>query len=98
MKFAYHNSDFKKADLVLFGLPDESGSHAERKGSARGPDSIRKASQRNIYKFHGGRAIYEPEIGTFNQKLHDFGNINRKDLPKIFSKLGNKTPIFLGGD
>jgi len=98
MKFAYHNSNFEKAELVLFGLPDESGSHAERKGSAKGPDSIRKASQRNVYKFSGGQAIYEPEVGSFNKKLHDFGNVNRKDLSKIFPKLGSKIPIFLGGD
>ncbi len=98
MKFAYHNSGFEKAELVLFGLPDEKGSQAQRTGVDKGPNSIRKASQRNVYKFKGGQAIYEPEIGRFNKSLYDFGNVKRSDLAKIFPKLGKKIPIFLGGD
>ena len=44
MKFVYANSDLKRAEFVLIGVPDESGSHSSRKGAKKGPDAIRNVA------------------------------------------------------
>ena len=39
------NADsIKDIDVVVIGVPDESGSHAKRKGTSRAPDVLRIAS------------------------------------------------------
>jgi len=45
MRFAYANASFDEAEAVLFGAPDEAGSHAPRSGSKHGPEAIRRASR-----------------------------------------------------
>ena len=41
------NADsLKGADVVVIGVPDESSSHAKRKGTSRAPDVLRIALKR----------------------------------------------------
>ncbi len=84
------------------GVPDESRSHAKRKGASKGPDSLRRAS--NYYEFfeRDGKIIpISPMSGTLeNKKIMDGGNLSRNDLyKKVFGIISiNKIPITIGGD
>lgn len=91
-----------QADIVVIGVPDESKSHAKRKGASKAPDSLRRAS--NYYEFFerdGKRIPICPMSGTLeNKKIIDVGNLSREDLYKmIFDLVSNKKiPITIGGD
>lgn len=95
-------SSISKADIVILGVPDESRSHAKRKGASKGPDSLRRAS--NYYEFfeRDGKIIpISPMSGTLeNKKIIDIGNLSRKDLYKeIYDFVSaKKIPITIGGD
>jgi agmatinase len=98
------NSDIMKdADVVVIGVPDESRSHAKRKGTSKAPDIVRIAS--NDYEFfeRGGKVIPTcPMRGTFDQKkIFDAGNVlNKHDLRSIVTDIVSqgKLPIIIGGD
>jgi agmatinase len=103
MKLFHSNAkSIFQADIVIIGVPDESRSHAKRKGASKGPDSLRIAS--NIYEFfeREGKIIpICPMKGTLeNKKILDFGNIAREDLYKIVFDIvsAKKLPITIGGD
>ena len=70
---------------MVMGVPDESKSHAKRKGASKGPDSLRTAS--NTFEFfeRDGKTIpICPMKGTLeNKKILDFGNITRDDLYRL---------------
>ncbi|HEU5446169.1 MAG TPA: arginase family protein [Nitrososphaeraceae archaeon] len=91
-----------QADIVILGVPDESRSHAKRKGASKGPDSLRLAS--NYYEFferHGNRIPICPMSGTLeNKKILDFGNVPRDDLYRLVFDIVStkKIPITIGGD
>ena len=91
-----------QADIVILGVPDESRSHAKRKGASKGPDSLRVAS--NYYEFferHGNRIPICPMSGTLeNKKILDFGNVPRDDLYRLVFDIVStkKIPITIGGD
>ena len=91
-----------QADIVILGVPDESGSHAKRKGASKGPDSLRLAS--NYYEFferQGKRIPICPMSGTLeNKKILDFGNVPRDDLYRLVFDIVStkKIPITIGGD
>jgi len=91
-----------KADIVVMGVPDESKSHAKRKGASKGPDSLRTAS--NTFEFfeRDGKTIpICPMKGTLeNKKILDFGNIKRDDLYRLIFDIvtAKKIPITIGGD
>jgi len=91
-----------KADIVVMGVPDESKSHAKRKGASKGPDSLRTAS--NTFEFfeRDGKTIpICPMKGTLeNKKILDFGNISREDLYSLIFDIvtAKKIPITIGGD
>jgi len=91
-----------KADIVVMGVPDESKSHAKRKGASKGPDSLRTAS--NTFEFfeRDGKTIpICPMKGTLeNKKILDFGNIARDDLYRLIFDIvtAKKIPITIGGD
>jgi agmatinase len=90
------------ASIVLIGVPDESKSHAKRKGTNRAPDVIRLAS--NEYEFfeREGKIIpISPMSGILeNKKVLDFGNIRREELYQLTVDLvsNKKVPIIMGGD
>ena len=91
-----------QADIVVLGVPDESRSHAKRKGASKGPDSLRLAS--NNYEFFerdGKRIPICPMAGILeNKKIIDIGNLSRKDLYKeVYDFVSaKKIPITIGGD
>jgi agmatinase len=93
---------FSQADIIVLGVPDESRSHAKRKGASKGPDSLRRAS--NYYEFFerdGKRIAICPMSGTLeNKKIMDAGNLTRDDLYKMISNIisAKKIPITIGGD
>jgi len=91
-----------KADVVIIGVPDESKSHAKRKGASKGPDSLRIAS--NTFEFfeRDGKTIpICPMKGTLeNKRIIDFGNVSREDLYSLIFDIltAKKLPITIGGD
>ena len=103
MKLIHSNvKSIFQADIVIIGVPDESKSHAKRKGASKGPDSLRRAS--NIFEFfeREGKIIpICPMKGTLeNKKMLDFGNVSREDLYKLVFDIvsSKKIPISIGGD
>jgi agmatinase len=91
-----------EADVVIIGVPDESKSHAKRKGASRGPDSLRQASNESGFFERNGKLIPVcPILGKISNKLiFDYGNIPRENLQKLITDLvaNNKIPIVIGGD
>ena len=93
----------EEAEIVVLGVPDESRSHAKRKGTSRAPDVLRVASNESEFFQRGGKLIPTvPMRGTFeNKNIFDAGNISDKqDLRKIVSSIvsNGKFPIIIGGD
>ena len=101
MKICWANTDdFDESDIVIIGIPDESGSHALRKGTSEAPDKIREISSiRDTYKHEHIVSLGLPFEGI-TKKVHDYGNIDRNQIAysidKIISK--SKIPISIGGD
>jgi agmatinase len=91
-----------EADVVIVGVPDESKSHAKRKGASRGPDSLRQASNESGFFERNGKLIPVcPIHGKIRNKLiFDYGNIPRENLQQLITDLvaNNKIPIVIGGD
>ena len=103
MKLLHSNAEsIFKADIVVIGVPDESKSHAKRKGASKGPDSLRTAS--NTFEFfeRDGKTIpICPMKGTLeNKRIIDFGDIAREDLYSLILEIvtTKKLPITIGGD
>lgn len=101
----FNRSNVKKiadADIVIIGVPDESKSHAKRKGSSKGPDAIRLASNQTEFFERKGKSIsILPMRGkTDNKRVLDMGNIQRNHLYSVIFDLisNNKIPIVIGGD
>jgi agmatinase len=90
------------ADIVLIGVPDESKSHAKRKGTNRAPDVIRLASNKCEFFERDGKIIPVSPMGGIleNKKVLDFGNIRREELYQLIVDLvsNKKVPIIIGGD
>ena len=95
-------TSISNANIVILGVPDESKSHAKRKGASKGPDSLRKAS--NYYEFFerdGSTIPICPMSGTLeNKKILDFGNVTKDDLYRLIFDIVSlqKVPITIGGD
>jgi agmatinase len=93
----------KDVDVVVIGVPDESKSHAKRKGTSRAPDILRIASNESEFFQRGGKLIPTcPMSGTFDRKrIFDAGNIPDKqklrDMVTDITSCG-KLPIMIGGD
>ncbi len=98
------NADsMKDIDVVVIGVPDESNSHAKRKGTSRAPDVLRIASNESEFFERGGKLISTcPMRGTFDQKwIFDAGNIpNKQKLRDMVTDITSrgKLPIMIGGD
>ncbi len=103
MKLLHSNvKSIFQADVVVLGVPDESRSHAKRKGASKGPDSLRVASNSFEFFEREGKIIpICPMKGTLeNKKIFDFGNITREDLYRLVFDIvsAKKLPITIGGD
>ena len=49
--FSWANTKQQKdSNIVIVGVPDESASHAKRRGCAKAPDAIRDASHHDIFE------------------------------------------------
>lgn len=93
----------KEADIVIIGVPDESGSHAKRKGTSRAPDVLRIASNESEFFEREGKTTPTcPMRGSLEGKrVFDAGNVvDKKELYKIVSNVvsAGKLPIMIGGD
>lgn len=101
IQICWANSSFEDSDLVILGIPDESGSHAIFSGASKAPDHIRKISNSNdIYVEKKLRCLAQPTYGVGKAKVHDFGNIKKRQVPETFEKIlgSSKIPISIGGD
>jgi agmatinase len=93
----------EEADIVVIGVPDESRSHAKRKGTSRAPDVLRIASNESEFFERGGKLIPTcPMRGTHDGKrVFDSGDVASKhELRKLVSDVvsAGKLPIMIGGD
>jgi len=99
--FAYANApSFEEAKVILFGVPDESGSSSYRQGSKKGPDAIRKVSnQRNVFLRDGKKTLVQPQSGTL-PSIFDKGNMTKKEISEYVQYVvsAGKIPLMLGGD
>ncbi len=93
----------KDGDVVIIGVPDESNSHAKRKGTSRAPEVLRVASNESEFFQRRGKLIPTcPMSGTFDRKkIFDAGDIPDKqklrDMVTDITSHG-KLPIMIGGD
>jgi len=98
------NSDtVEDANIVVIGVPDESNSHAKRKGTSKAPDALRIASNESEFFERNGKLIPTcPMLGTFDRKrIFDAGNIsNKQKLRELVTNIASsgKLPIMIGGD
>lgn len=100
-KICWANTEnFDDAEFVIVGIPDESQSHALRKGTKEAPSRIRQISNiRDSYNREGSVSLGRPFRGT-EKKVHDFGDITRNQINETFGKISSssKIPISIGGD
>ena len=95
-----NTDDFDQSEFVVIGIPDESQSHALRKGTEEAPFKIRQISNlRDSFERDGKIALGRPFQGS-QKKVHDFGNITRSQIESIYDKISasSKIPISIGGD
>lgn len=104
MKFYLHNSSLSKAEVIILGVPDSSGSRSKRaKGVSMAPDHIRRISNElDIFgkgKERGERKV-QASTGIVNKKIYDAGNVKKKDLRKEIVGIvkTGRIPIIFGGD
>jgi len=95
-----NTDDFEQSEFVVIGIPDESQSHALRKGTEEAPFKIRQISNlHDSYKRDGKISLGRPFQGS-EKRVHDFGNITRSQIENIYEKIStsSKIPISIGGD
>jgi agmatinase len=95
-----NTENFDDAEFVIVGIPDESESHALRKGTEEAPFKIRQISNlRDSFERNGKISLGCPFQGS-EKKVHDMGNINRSQIENIYDKISasSKIPISIGGD
>jgi agmatinase len=100
-KICWTNTDnFDDAEFVIVGIPDESQSHALRKGTEEAPFKIRQISNlRDSFERDEKISLGRPFQG-YEKKVHDMGNIDRSQIENIYDKISasSKIPISIGGD
>jgi len=95
-----NTDDFEQSEFVIIGIPDESQSHALRKGTEEAPFKIRQISNlRDSFERDGKISLGRPFQGS-EKKVHDFGNITSAQIENIYNKIStsSKIPISIGGD
>ncbi len=96
-----NTAGFGDSDIVIVGIPDESGSHSYSVGTSKAPNTIRRLSnERDIYAEGKLRCLALPTDGPSNTKVHDYGNIKKQQIPRVFDRIASasKIPISIGGD
>jgi len=101
-KICWANTEnFDEADFVVLGVPDESQSHSLREGTSEAPLRIREISNlRDSFQRDGKTSLGYPFSYSLQQKVIDYGNINRVQINETFEKIvfNKKIPITIGGD
>ena len=95
-----NTENFEEAEIVVLGIPDESQSHALRKGTSEAPHFIREISHlRDSFTRKGKKSLGLPFDGI-NKKICDYGDISKEKIDEVFSKIVSqqKIPITMGGD
>ncbi|RDJ32759.1 MAG: agmatinase [Crenarchaeota archaeon] len=95
-----NTEEFEDAEFVIVGIPDESQSHALRKGTEEAPYRIRQISnERDSFERSGKTSLGRPFTGS-TKKVFDLGNITRVEIDETFDKItsSSKIPISIGGD
>jgi agmatinase len=95
-----NTDDYNESEFVVVGIPDESQSHALRKGTEEAPFKIRQISNlRDSFERDGTIFLGRPFQGS-EKKVHDYGNINRSQIENVYEKISasSKIPISIGGD
>ncbi len=96
-----NTNDFDEAEIVILGIPDESQSHALRKGTSEAPHFIRDISNmRDSYSRKGKKSLGLPSTGIGKKKVLDYGNISKEKIDEVFQRIvsNSKIPITMGGD
>jgi agmatinase len=101
----FHRADagsLHDSNIVITGVPDESRSHALRKGTETGPDTLRSASNASEFFVRDGKIIPTvPMRGTLEGKrVFDAGNIKREQIYEHTLGIikAGKVPVTIGGD
>ncbi len=101
MNICWANTDnFDDAEIVIVGIPDESKSHALRKGTSDAPHKIREISSiRDTYQ-RGDEISLGLPLDEITKKVYDHGNIERNQIKDTIDKIvsSSKIPISIGGD
>src|SRR5574337_471537 len=95
-----NTNSFDDAEIVIVGIPDESKSHALRKGTSEAPHKIREISSiRDTYKRGDDISLGLP-FGGIARKVYDYGNIERAQIGDTIGKIvsSSKIPVSIGGD
>lgn len=103
MKYFLHNSNFKNSEIVIFGVPDISGSRSNRgKGVEKAPNKIREVSDnKEIFVSKGGKKRKtHTQTGIITKNICDIGNIKKIQVKNKIAYLlqQGKIPVVLGGD
>ncbi len=96
-----NTTNFDEAEIVILGIPDESQSHALRKGTSEAPHFIRDVSNiRDSYTREGKKSLGLPFSDIGKKKIMDYGNISKDNIDKVYQKIisNSKIPIMMGGD
>ncbi len=96
-----NTKSFEGSDIVVVGIPNESGSHARRRGTSKAPDAIRDVSnQADVYVHKKTASLALTANGHPSPRVYDYGNIQKKQIPYVFSKISSysKIAITIGGD
>jgi agmatinase len=96
-----NTSDYEDSEILVIGVPDESQSHALRKGTSEAPHFIREISNlRDSYTRDGKKFLGFPFNGNRQKKILDYGNISKNQIDEVFEKIISKSklPIVIGGD
>ncbi len=100
-RICWANTDsFDESEFVIVGIPDESQSHALRKGTQEAPCRIRQVSNLyDSYKRDGQVSLGLPFRGS-EKKTCDIGNIDKGQIEAMYDKISasSKIPISIGGD
>lgn len=100
--FAWANTNkVEDADIVLFGVPDESHTHSTRPGTAKGPDRIRKVSiERGVFERSGKNTVSLPAMSPLEQRIIDAGNNSREQVAGLVESVAfeGRIPFMVGGD